>query len=254
VRRIGMVLAALTAMLALTTGSALALVIPGTLDQQQTDTTSGLYLGSNFYRAQTFTAGATGTLDAVTIHTGSQAPSLVAPAAAGDYSVEIWATSAGVPSGASALAAETVAGDPGGAVVVIFTSPASVVSGTQYAIRLVPDAGGAISWLGNCETDNYAGGQALIYDVLNYPTWRTVPAWAADADSSACLLDFAFATYVTAPQATAQPTAAVTPPPTATKTGATPDNQSGAPVLLVFAGLASAAAFVTIRRYGLFRG
>jgi hypothetical protein len=253
VRRIGVVLAAAAAMLALTTGSALALVIPGTLDQQQTDTSSGYYMNMNQYRAQTFTAGMTGALDAVTIGTGTNEPSLVAPAAAGDYSVEIWATTGGVPSGASALAAQTVTGNPGGVVVVVFSSPPSVVAGTQYAIRLVVAAGGEINWLGNCQADSYAGGQALVYALDGAQTWQTVPAWANDVDASACMLDFAFQTYVTAAQATPQPSVAVTPPPTATGASTAPDNQSGVPFLIVLAGLASAAAFVTIRRYGLVR-
>jgi uncharacterized protein YdeI (BOF family) len=55
-RRFG-AFAALAAILALTTGSALAVVIPGTLDQQQTSAPDGGYLGSNCYQAQTFTAG-----------------------------------------------------------------------------------------------------------------------------------------------------------------------------------------------------
>jgi hypothetical protein len=241
-------------MLALTTGSALAVPIPGTLDQQQTDTSAGYWMNMNQYRAQTFTAGMTGTLNGVSIQTQVGDTAAVAvPAAAGDYSVEIWATSGGVPSGASALASNTVVGDTGGLVIVAFSSPPSVVAGTQYAIRLVVDAGGEINWLGVCQSNLYAGGQALVYDVSGAATWQTIADWATANDAKACALDFAFATYVTAAQATPQPTAPVTPPPTATTADTAPENGSSAPVLLLFAGLASAAAFVTIRRYGLVR-
>ena len=74
-------------------GSALATPILGTLDQQQTNAPDGGYLGSNYYQAQTFTAGITGTLDTVTVQIGSNTPDVVAPAAAGDFTVAIWATS-----------------------------------------------------------------------------------------------------------------------------------------------------------------
>jgi hypothetical protein len=283
-KRFGAVFIALAAALAVTAGSALAAPIPGTLDQQQTDASVGFWMNMNVYRAQTFTAGATGTLSAVTIQTQVTQPNVAAPAAqlnvaapaaAGDYLIEIWATSGGVPSGASALASETVVGDTGGLVVVAFSSPPSVVAGTQYAIRLVVEAGGEINWLGDCQSNPYAGGQALVFDVTGAATWQTVADWATANDSLDCALDFAFATYVTAAQATPQPTASVTPPPTSTpspqvtppptstpspqvtppptSTGPLEKSHSDPAPLLIAVGLASAAALVTIRRYGLVR-
>jgi hypothetical protein len=241
-KRVGASLAAFVSILALTAGSVFAVTIPGTLDQQQTNAPDGGYLGSDYYRAQTFTAGLTGTLDAVTLETGTNSPGVVAPAAAGDFTVAIWATSGGLPTG-SALASELVTGNAAGSVAVIFGSPTSVVAGTKYAIVLVPDVARGISWLGTC-VESYAGGQALVYDVLNYPTWRTVPAWASDADSTDCFLDFAFATYVTAGS---------TPPPTATSTAPSKGSSSPAPLLAAAIVVLAAAAFVTRRRYGITR-
>jgi hypothetical protein len=247
-RRFGVLFVALAAMLALTTGSVLA---TGTLDQAQTSTIATKEWGSGFPLAQTFTAGATGVLDTVSVNMFIPAVLNVQPAAAGDFTVEIWATTSGLPSGASALATSTAL-TGGGWVDAAFTSPTSVVSGTMYAIKLVHPTG-VIDWTGDCQTDNYVPGQALVFDV----SWQTVPAWGIANDTgAACMLDFAFRTFVTpnatpAPSSTPAPTA--TPPPTATSTSATPENHSGAPVLLLFAGMATAAAFVAIRRYGLVR-
>jgi hypothetical protein len=251
-RRFGASFAALVAILALTAGSALATAIPGTLDQQQTNAPDGGYLGSNYHQAQTFTAGITGMLDAVTVQIGTNTPGVVVPAAAGDFTVAIWATSGGVPSGASALATKTITGNATGSVAVVLSSPISVVAGTKYAIVLVADPARGISWLGKCGTDSYSGGQALIFDVLNFPAWRTVPAWALLADSSNCVLDYAFATYVSPSLVSLPPSLAPTLPPTATS-GDSPRNSSDPTVLLVIAGLAAAAVLVTLRRSGFAR-
>lgn len=274
--------AALAAILALTAGSALAVPIPGTLDQQQTNAPDGGYQSSNYYQAQTFTAGITGTLDAVTVQIGFNTPEVVAPAVAGDFTVAIWATSGGVPSGASALTSETITGNAVGTVAVVFSSPISIAAGTQYAIVLVADPARGISWLGQCGTDSYADGQALIYDVLNFPAWRTIPAWALLADSDDCILDYAFGTYVSpaltsptptpsptpsptptpttspsptvapSPTPTVAPTLATTLPPTATS-GDTPRDSSDPTVFLVVAGLAAAAVLASLRRSGFAR-
>jgi hypothetical protein len=180
----------------------------------------------------------------------------VAPAAAGDFTVAIWATNAGVPSGASALTSETITGNAGGTVAVAFSNPISIADGTQYAIVLVADPARGISWMGQCGTDSYAGGPALVYDVPNYPAWRTIPAWALLADSSDCILDFAFATYVsptlTSPAPSIPPTLAPTLPPTATS-GVSPRDSSDPTVLLLVAGLAAAVVLVTLCRSGFVR-
>jgi hypothetical protein len=64
--------AALAAVLSIGAGSVLAIPIPGTLDQQQTIVTDQIDdFGSSYTLAQTFTAGQTGTLDAIGIYVGA---------------------------------------------------------------------------------------------------------------------------------------------------------------------------------------
>lgn len=239
-RRIGAAAAALAVALAVP-AAAQAIVIVGTLDQQQTIQTDSKYWLDAYYLAQTFTAGTTGTLNTVTLNLGLP-PNVPA---VGDFSVEIHATSSGLPTG-SALATQVMTIGGGGLYVVVFTTPTSVIAGTQYAAVLVPAAGTLLDWLGNCQTDAYAGGQALVYDVTNDPNWRTVPFWGSANDTgAACQLDFAFATYVTAAQVTPPPNA--TPPPTATAQAPAGDSRGSAlPLLLVT--LTIAASALTVRR------
>jgi hypothetical protein len=248
------VLAAVVAVLALP-ASTFALVIPGTLDQHQDSGPDGQAWSPNYMLAQTFTAGLTGSLDAATVTLAAveqiNTAGLVQPQAIGDLEVAIYATSGGLPTGVS-LAHEDFTGVTGATTLVAeFSTPTQVTAGTQYALVLQPGASNWVNWLGVCDSNPYAGGQALVFDVNNNPSWLTLPDWAVAADSSACINDFEFSTYVTVPQATAQPTVAVTPPPTGT--GMVPESRTDSAPLLVAAGLALAAAFVTIRRYGFVR-
>jgi hypothetical protein len=158
--------------------------------------------------------------------------------------------------------------DLAGTVAVVFSSPISIAAGTMYAIVLVADPARGISWLGQCGTDSYAPGRALVFDVLNHPAWMTVPAWALLADSSNCVLDYAFGTYVSpalatptpaptptatpAPPATLSPSHPATLPPTATS-GDRPSNSSDPTVVVLIVGLAAAAVLVTLRRSGFAR-
>jgi hypothetical protein len=256
------VLAAVVAVLALP-ATTLALVIPGTLDQHQDSGPDGQQWGSAYILAQTFTAGLTGSLDAATVSLAAveeiNKAGVVQPQAIGDLEVAIYATSVGLPTGVS-LAHEDFTGVTGATTLVAeFSTPTQVTAGTQYALVLQPGTGGLVNWLGVCDSNPYAGGQALVFDVNNNPSWLTLPDWAVAADSSACINDFEFSTYVTVPQATAQPTVAVTPQPTVavtpppTGTGTLPGSRTDSAPLLVAVGLALAAAFVTIRRYGLVR-
>jgi hypothetical protein len=255
-RRLAMAGSGMLAILALTGGSALAAVDPATLDQQQLDTSAnGAYWGSVYTLAQTFTPAASGTLTAVSLNVGVNTPDAVnvVPAVAGDATVGIYATSTGIPTG-SALATGTIAaGGIPGWYDLEFASPPTVAAGTLYAIVAKVGVGDYINWTGHCDGDVYTRGEALILDITDDSIWETILAWAAanEGGSNACEEDFAFRTYVTVPQATAQPTVAVTPPPTGT--GMVPESRTDSAPLLVAAGLALAAAFVTIRRYGFVR-
>jgi hypothetical protein len=218
--------------------AAQAIVIVGTLDQQQTSTANSKWFPDSDVLAQTFTAGATGTLNTVTFNLGTL-PNVAVPAAAGDFAVQIWPTSSNAPTGGSPLASEAVTYGGGGLYAITFTTPASVASGTLYAIELVPQTGTILDWLGQCQTDNYASGQALVFDTANDPQWRSVIYWGNVNDADACQLDFAFATYVTAPN--------TTPPPTATSQAPAGENRGSAlPLLLVT--LAIAASALTVKR------
>lgn len=241
-RRIGTILATLAVALAVPASTLAA----GTLDQEQANHSSsgGWYDGSPLWQiAQTFTAGATGTIDSVSIYAGVEVVggAQVGPAVAGDLSVEIWATSGNVPV-SPALAQRTVTPAwPAGWFDVSFASPASVVSGTQYAIVLVTDAGATrMQWPGNCAADAYAGGEAL---------WRHGGStWALVHDSgnaTVCQYDFAFRTYVT-PNATQ--------PPTTTSTDRSGGNRGDAlPLLAAILAAVAAAALVTVRRLEIVR-
>jgi hypothetical protein len=251
--------------LSLTAGSTLAF-IPGTLDQHQDDTSaSGMYWYSDFTLAQTFTAGVTGELNAVGVYVGNQVapsvqvrPNIDAPNA----QFNIVATTAGVPSGSGPIVSESLFVDAT-AGWFYWTLPTYIpmASGQQYGILIKFGDGYAFNWAGNC-TDAYAGGAALLYAT----GWQTVQDWQDENPEykGACIADFAFRTYMTAgaiPTATpfesfqgetAEPPTQTTPPPTGTTR--TPGDDGGTlPLFVLVAGFAAAAAFVTIRRYGVVR-
>jgi Bacterial Ig domain len=134
----------------------------GTLDQQQTDTSGGNitmgevpFFGFNASFAQTFTAGLSGELDRVDLplQGGGTDPLIV----------EIRDTSGGVPGGTVLASASVPASSVPDAgfewVAVTFSGPATVQSGTQYAIvayttdTLPP----GYSWFVG-PVDTYAGG------------------------------------------------------------------------------------------------
>jgi hypothetical protein len=211
----------------------------GTLDQHQDDASGeSANWGEYFRLAQTFTAGMTGTLNTASVNVANEpiGPTVAQPAAAGDVSVEIWATSGGLPSGSAPLAAVTLPAGQSGWVDILFSAPASVAAGTQYAIVLDPDAGPiALEWFGNCGSDSYSGGQALAYDGTQpSPAWVPVRDWLG----SHCEYDFAFRTYGTVN---------ATPPPSSTAPGLAGDGPD-AVLPLLFATLAMAAALVAVRR------
>lgn len=262
-RRFVSALAAAVAVLALTASATLAIPIPGTLDGEQAIITGGSGLWSTSQAlAQTFTPSVSGTLDAVGVYVSQPAAqsALAQPASTTNF-IGIFPTTGGIPSGSNMAQdlAFSVTSTPGWAYFII-PSPPNVVAGTQYSILMYPGAG-LIDWAGDCTTDNYSGGQALVNDASD-PVYRTVPVWSAlhSGGAAACQQDFAFQTYISAapaptPAPTSAPTSAptLTPPPTSTTAPA--GETTGAPpaAWLVFAGLAAAAAFVTMRRYGLAR-
>lgn len=238
--------AALT--LALSAGSVLA-VLPGTLDQQQTNISSSASVGASPIEGETFTAGITGNLTAVGIYIDvisapALAPALVTPGPGSNFAIAVFPTSGGMPdtSGGPMFEEYGTASSTPGWHDFILSSPAPVVSGTQYAILAAPVTGNFLDWSGDC-TDVYAGGQALV---------KNGSGWSAPhvLNDTVCLVDFAFHTYVQPPSP--QTSAPQTPPPTSTTS--TDGSRSSMPwLLLALAGMWTAAAAVTIRRYGLNR-
>lgn len=91
-RRTTLLLAVTTAMIFSVGGAALA---AGQLDQQQTTVASGIGMDATYPMAQTFTAGSSGSLDAVSVHA-----SRVGGTEAGDMLLSIQSLDeAGRPSG-----------------------------------------------------------------------------------------------------------------------------------------------------------
>ena len=144
VRRLslGLLAAAITALLLASAAPASA----GTLDQQQTTSSTDSGVRENDALAQTFTAGITGGLDQVDLL-------LLKVGTPPSYTVEIRNTSAGNP-GTSVLATASLplsalVTDPSGSFIpVTFAPPAPVAAGTQYAIVIYGPAVGSnlIGW------------------------------------------------------------------------------------------------------------
>lgn len=241
--KIPMVIAAAASLLALTAGTALA---AGTLDTQSTNRDGTYPVGVN-HLAQTFTPTQTGHMDAVDVYTEFAQVIGVRPAI-GPWTATITTTSGGLPT-ATVLATETFAPADSGWVNIPLTVPPAVVAGTQYALVVAPDTTG--TWDGYCFSDAYGPGVAYVLDGAS---WLNVHAYATahSLGASYCEYDLAFRTYVAADPAptptlapSATPAPSSTPPPTST-TGAATDNGSGsAGMLLLFAGIAS-AAFVSL--------
>lgn len=198
--------------------------LPGTTDQHQNvhDTAVGISV-----TAQTFVAGATGTLDAISLWSsgtdGSQ-----------NVTVEICSFTAGIdcagpgpdvaanPALATGVLASATVGvnHPDGQWNDFAFSPApAIVSGTTYVIVVLGDAG----WTGS-NTNTYGSGAGLFYE----------GSWAGML--GAPVFDLAFQTFVTStvgtvpPVATARPTA-----PTTSTAGGAETPGSPAPWLLFFA-------------------
>jgi len=178
---------------ALTLGAAaVAYATPtGTLDQQQTDTSGALFFGAgvvNTSVAQTFTAGLSGVLDQVDLHLSATETATVAIRAV---------DSTGAP-GSTVLASTSIAAVTAATwVEATFSSPATVVAGTKYAI-VVSSAGNVIWHAGSSEV--YPAGDAY-FSVTG--TW-----YGAEADA-------ALKTYVTVPPPAADLSLSIAGPATA---------------------------------------
>lgn len=143
------------------------------LDQEQSSTTQYANLSNFAYDqyGQTFTAGLTGNLGKVSLYIQNDNQVSV--------TMQIQGTASGVPNG-TVLATTTVdipAYGAGRWVDFIFSSPANVTSGTQYALTFNPFNSISIN-------NTYSGGQAIAHFSSN---------WVA---ASNVAQDFAFRTYV----------------------------------------------------------
>jgi len=107
-------------------------IATATLDQSQTSYSSNFGVSSGFFSkvAQTFTAGITGSMPEVALFLGASS------SGGGTLTTEIQGVASGLPDGT--VLATTSTNLPTGSytdwVNIIFASPASVTSGTQYAI------------------------------------------------------------------------------------------------------------------------
>jgi hypothetical protein len=259
--------AALAAVLSIGAGSALAIPVPGTIDQQQTMVSDQVSWSEGHVLAQTFTAGVTGNLVAVGVYVRAFQPEIPAvnPAPATDppfnIRLGVTTTSAGLPT-ETFLYGPVNAELPGsiGWQYFVFPVPAPIAAGTKYAIAMASASPFYVDWAGECQTDNYTGGAALVLDESKKsPAWQTVVSWGTNADSgAACMQDFAFKTFVESTEPTPfesfqgqTATPGSTPPPTSTDS----PRENGFPSvpLLVLASLAAAAAFVTVKRIDTIR-
>jgi hypothetical protein len=125
----------------------------------------GYTLGSTNDLAQTFTAGKSGRLSAVDLWFDNS----------GTIPVAIKATASGLPVGADLATASGTASNPAGWVHFSFPAPPMVTAGTVYAIVFNTGATAAVYGSPN----NYAGGQALLYNSGWAPiTSPDRPDWA----------------------------------------------------------------------------
>lgn len=246
-RRIGAAIAGVAMVLALTASSALALAVPGTLDQHQevitgngatwSDTSMG---GAGWALGQTFTAGVNGTLDAVGFYVSATGPgpAVQVQPAVGNAVIEIEGNNvSGKPVSPPLASATPTLGSAPGWVFFVLPSPINIVAGTKYAIVMFTGAPVILNWAGDC-SNSYPGGEALVFSTI----------WMSISGPQACQQDFAFRTYVTA-----APPAATAPPTSTTPAKDAPNGGPAIPVIVAGLVAAAAAAFVTMRRYGLAR-
>ena len=201
-RRTTLLLSVMVAIIFSVGGVALA---AGGLDQQQTDVESGIGMDATYPMAQTFTAGSSGSLDAVSVHAAR-----VGTTEAGDMLLSVQSLDeAGRPSGTvlgsgSAPIEDFNASPPNSWVDVDLAQPAQVRAGEGYALvatteNTTPTGSSFYSW-SMAFDDPYPGGDAH---------YRNGGAWDVRTDNGVPV-DFAFKTFVT-PDTAAPRVASVTP-------------------------------------------
>ena len=150
------------------------------VDQQNTaGTTTGTGFGTPAWTGQTFIPSVTGQLVKADIQVFCNGCGATPP----NLTLSVRATSAGLPTGAD-LATATIPGSPfaSGATVLFtatFGSPATLTSGTQYALILRPvsvPAGSGYFWIRSSPT-TYANGSRVLSAARG-------GTWAADTPSS----------------------------------------------------------------------
>jgi Ca2+-binding RTX toxin-like protein len=154
----------------------------GTLDQQQPVAETQHPFGNSFGdRAQTFTAGLSGALDQVDL--------MLECPTSGTATVDITTVASGAPT-ETVLASEDVGLDDDAEDAtfdaVAFSAPATVTSGTQYAIAVSANCNSAVL---AANGDEYAGGAAFSRPA---PCCGPLDPWDPHSPSN----DLAFRTYV----------------------------------------------------------
>ena len=204
-RRIPVLAALVTATCILTAGPVLAFVVPGTIDQQQTDTSwnpagfGGVILG------QSFTVGHAGDLTAVSVDINPYAPQTTTTAVVSVYAAD----ANGLPTGSMLASKQATAGN--GKVAFVFDSPFAVTVGETLIMELTWSEGESLEWRGTCDAAAYTTGAAAINDGGGWESFAQYVSHHELSVETYCLQDFTFDTYV---QAAANPTPDTTPPPT----------------------------------------
>jgi hypothetical protein len=242
-RRLVTTMIGVLAALALTAGSATALAVPGTLDQEQAVHTDSLLFASRYEMAQTFTAGSTGNLVAIGVFVGAAStPNVVAndvtPGPGTNFGITVTGTSSDLPTGTPLTNHQyigmSVEMDPNWYYFVL-DPVVPIASGTKYAILISAIGTGRIGWFGDCE-GGYAGGAGYGFFLDS-----TTPAWQllGSLDGyETCLDDFAFRTYVSD----------TTPPPSVTVAAGGDSTSRALPLFIAALTVAVSAAFVLGRR------
>lgn len=182
----------------------------GTLDQQATGTSTRWYYNmNNVSVGQVFTAGATGQLDRVTIDVLSFQGATTAPLVVNVFEVD----GSGFPTGtslASASVAQTSIPATVSTVAFDFSTPASVQSGTAYALVFTTSGSGEYHF--ENATTVPAGAKGIKPGVGNTGWQNYVDTGVTPNQTS-----FRFATYVT--PGSSSPTPSATEDPTLVRTG-----------------------------------
>jgi hypothetical protein len=234
-RRILTIAASAAVLLALTAGSALATGLVSTMDQSQTGTAGNFAAGSSgdvAMLAQTFTAGANGPMDEISVNLTLTADPGVRPADEpwGTVVLSLYETDGTNPTEEMA---ESNFMSVTGWNNILLDPPLAVTTGTVYMILLKGRTGSGVIWNGTCNAAAYKRGIAYAYvgDAL-----QPISTYSEDH----CPADFAFRSYVQV-----APSAKKTPGPTSASSDAGKTG-SGDLRFLLIAGIAAAAVCVPL--------